>query len=93
MVALGCGVPSADLLRAQEPPARKHIEITGSERLRITYESTFVWPGGGGYSAVMDLPIPPDTGGQHIESFTSSLKGAGRDRRRGPSHPDRDAAP
>ncbi len=23
----------------------------------------------------MDLPVPPDTGGQHIESFTSSLKG------------------
>jgi transglutaminase-like putative cysteine protease len=63
-------------LAAQEVPARKHLEITGSERLRITYDSSFVWPGGGdGYSAVMDLPIPPDTGAQHIESFTSTLKG------------------
>lgn len=58
-----------------EGPATKHLEITGSEHLRITYDSTFVWPEGGGYSAVMDLPIPPDTGAQHIESFTSSLKG------------------
>jgi transglutaminase-like putative cysteine protease len=62
-------------LRAQEVLPQKHLEITGSERLRITYDSSFVWPGGGGYSAVMDLPIPPDTGAQQIESFTSSLKG------------------
>jgi transglutaminase-like putative cysteine protease len=55
--------------------AQKHLEITGSHRLRITYDSSFTWPGGGGYRAVMDLPIPPDTGGQHIESFTSSIKG------------------
>jgi len=63
------------ILRAQEVPPRQHLEITGSERLRITYDSSFVWPGGGGYSAVMDLPVPPETGAQHIESFTSSLKG------------------
>ncbi len=62
-------------LGAQVVAPQKHLEITGSERLRITYDSSFVWPGGGGYSAVMDLPIPPDTGGQHIENFTSSLKG------------------
>jgi transglutaminase-like putative cysteine protease len=62
-------------LAAQEVAPQKHLEITGSERLRITYDSYFTWPGGGGYSAVMDLPIPPDTGAQHIESFTSSLKG------------------
>jgi len=72
IVAAGMGV-TAGLLQAQE--AQKHLEITGSERLRITYESSFVWPGGGGSSAVMDLPIPPETGGQHIESFSSSLKG------------------
>ncbi len=76
MLALGFSAGNA--LRAQEASAQKHIEITGSERLRITYESSFTWPGGGGYSAVMDLPIPPDTGGQHIESFTSSLKGTVR---------------
>jgi transglutaminase-like putative cysteine protease len=62
-------------LRAQMVAPQKHLEITGSHRFRITYDSTFVWPGGGGYSAVMDLPIPPDTGAQHIESFNSSLKG------------------
>jgi transglutaminase-like putative cysteine protease len=61
-------------LHAQDAP-RQHLEITGSERLRIIYDSSFVWPAGGGYSAVMDLPIPPETGAQHIESFTSSLKG------------------
>jgi hypothetical protein len=69
------GWAAAGPLDAQEAPARKHLEITGSERLRITYDSSFVWPEGGGYSAVMDLPIPPETGAQHIESFTSTLKG------------------
>jgi transglutaminase-like putative cysteine protease len=67
---------SPNLLPAQEVSAQKHLEITGSERLRITYVSNFIWPGGRGQLAVMDLPIPPETGGQHIESFTSSLKGA-----------------
>jgi transglutaminase-like putative cysteine protease len=62
-------------LPAQAVTPQKHLEITGSERLRITYDSSFVWPGGGGYSAVMDLPIPPETGAQRIESFTSTLKG------------------
>ena len=70
MVLLGLTV-----LRAQDGPPEKHLEITGSERLRITYETSFAWPEGGGYSAVMDLPIPPETGAQHIESFTSTLKG------------------
>ena len=72
-LGLGGWIPSG--LDAQITAPAKHLEITGSERLRITYDSTFVWPGGGGYTAVMDLPIPPETGGQHIESFTSSLKG------------------
>lgn len=61
-------------LIAHDAP-QKHLEITGTERLRIIYDSSFVWPEGGGYRAVMDLPIPPETGGQHIESFTSTLKG------------------
>ena len=56
-------------------PPQKHIEITGRERLRITYDSSFTWPEGGGYRAVMDLPVPPDTGAQHIEDFSSSLHG------------------
>jgi transglutaminase-like putative cysteine protease len=55
--------------------SQKHLEITGSQRLRITYDSSFTWPGGENASAVMDLPVPPNTGGQHIESFTSNLKG------------------
>jgi len=72
-VCIGAGMPG--VVRAQGSAAQKHIEITGSQRLRITYDTYFVWPAGGGYSAVMDLPIPPDTGAQHIESFTSNLKG------------------
>jgi len=64
-----CGVS------AQQPPAQQHLEITGSHQLRLTYDFTVVWPRGGGYSAKLYLPIPPDTGTQHIEHFTSSLKG------------------
>ena len=62
-------------IRAQAVAPQKHLKITGSQRLRITYDSSFTWPGGGGYSAVMDLPVPPETGAQHIESFNSTLKG------------------
>jgi hypothetical protein len=54
--------------------ATKHLEITSSERFRITYDSSFTWPGDEG-NAKMYLPIPPDTGSQHIDSFSSSLKG------------------
>ena len=75
MAILAFIVPAFCALSGQADPPTKHLEITGSEHLRITYNSTFVWPGGGGYSAVMDLPIPPDTGGQHIESFTSNFHG------------------
>ncbi len=57
------------------PAQDQHLLITGRERLRITYDSSFTWPGGGG-SAKMYLPIPPETGSQHIESFHSSLKGS-----------------
>jgi transglutaminase-like putative cysteine protease len=55
--------------------ATKHLTITGSQRFRITYDSSFTWPGDSGMSAKMYLPIPPETGSQHIESFSSSLKG------------------
>jgi len=75
MLLMGLSGGTSSGLHAQEVPAQKHLEITGSHRFRITYDSSFTWPGGGGYSAVMDLPIPPDTGGQHIESFSSTLKG------------------
>jgi transglutaminase-like putative cysteine protease len=72
------GVLLAMLLAAL--PARadgpdKHIAIAGSERFRITYDSAFTWPDDEG-SAKMYLPIPPDTGAQHITSFSSSIKGA-----------------
>lgn len=73
---LGLTAPTSAQTAAPSTLApQKHLEITGSQRLRITYDSTFTWPSGGGYRAVMDLPVPPNTGGQHIESFTSSLKG------------------
>jgi hypothetical protein len=52
----------------------KHIALAGSERFRITYDSSFTWPGSDG-SAKMYLPIPPETGGQHITSFSSSIDG------------------
>ncbi len=55
--------------------ADKHIALAGSERFRITYDSSFTWPDGDG-RAKMYLPIPPDTGGQHITGFSSSIKGA-----------------
>lgn len=77
-LVLGGGLflaPSA--LDAQDtvtPPAQ-HLEITGNHRLRITYDCSFVWPRGGGYSAVFYLPIPQDTGAQRIEHFSSNLKG------------------
>ena len=75
LTLLGFGGWASPGLHAQEVSSPKHLEITGSQHFRITYDSSFVWPGGGGYSAVMDLPVPPDTGAQHIESFTSTLKG------------------
>lgn len=56
------------------PPAQ-HLEITGSRHLRLIYDFAVVWPKGGGYSATFHLPIPTDTGTQHIEHFNSSLKG------------------
>jgi hypothetical protein len=53
----------------------QHVATVGSERFRIVYDSAFTWPDNDG-SAKMYLPIPPETGGQHITSFTSSIKGA-----------------
>jgi transglutaminase-like putative cysteine protease len=53
----------------------RHLAIAGSEHFRITYDSSFTWPDSDG-SAKLYLPIPPDTGSQHITSFTSSIKGA-----------------
>ncbi len=58
-----------------QTPSERHLEITGSHRLRITYDYRAVWPRGGGYSAALELPIPPDTGAQHIEHFSSTLHG------------------
>jgi transglutaminase-like putative cysteine protease len=75
LVVIGLASFSSTWLPAQTAPAQKHIQITGSERLRITYDTSFVWPSGSDYIAVMDLPVPPDTGAQHIETFSSSLKG------------------
>src|SRR5260221_9867205 len=62
-------------LCAEEALPRQHLEITGSHTLRITYDCSFTWPSGGGTSAVFHLPLPPDTGTQRIDHFSSSLKG------------------
>lgn len=62
-------------LRAEESPARQHLEITGNHTLRFIYDCTFTWPSGGGYEAVLRLPVPPDTGNQQISHFSSSLPG------------------
>src|SRR5580658_2319383 len=76
MVSGGLLFVQGILLAQNAPvPASQHLEITGSHRLRITYDCSFVWPRGGGYSAVFYLPIPQDTGAQHIEQFSSNLKG------------------
>ena len=53
----------------------QHLVVTGSQHLRISYDTSFTWPAGSGLSAVLDLPVPPETGAQHIESFSSSIKG------------------
>lgn len=55
--------------------AQQHLEITGSHQLKLVYDFSFTWPAGSSGTAVFKLPIPPDTGGQKIEKFSSSLKG------------------
>jgi len=62
-------------LHAQDPLPPQHLEITGSHQLRLTYDCSFTWPQQAGTRAVIYLPIPPDTGGQRIDQFTSTLKG------------------
>jgi len=83
---LGLGGFAATGLPAQEAAPSKHLEITGSQRLRITYDSSFTWPEEDGASAVMDLPVPPETGAQHIESFHSTLRGQVEDDGADPPH-------
>jgi transglutaminase-like putative cysteine protease len=80
-VILGLLVAGTGRLPAQTPAsitvpaATKHIEITGRAHVRIIYEFNARWPRGDG-SAVFHLPIPPDTGAQTIDRFSSSLNGA-----------------
>jgi len=62
-------------LHAEDAFPQQHLEITGTHHLRLTYDFNVVWPRGGGYNAVFYLPMPPDTGMQHIEHFSSTLKG------------------
>ncbi len=73
-LSLGTEIPSPRLYAEDALPSQ-HLEITGTHHLRLTYDFTVVWPPGGGYSATFHLPIPPDTGTQHIEHFNSTLKG------------------
>ena len=69
------GTASTGKLCAQGALPQKHLEITGRQTLRITYDCAFTWPSEGG-SGVFYLPVPPETGAQSIEHFSSSLKGA-----------------
>lgn len=71
-LAMGVLMPR---LRAETAATPQHVEITGSHRLRLTYDFNVVWPRGGDYSATFHLPLPPETGTQHIEHFSSTLKG------------------
>jgi hypothetical protein len=75
MAGLALSIPLPVALPAQEKAPQQHLEITGSRQLRITYDFTATWPRGGGYIASLYLPVPPETGNQHIEHFSSSLKG------------------
>jgi transglutaminase-like putative cysteine protease len=72
-LALGLAIVVGAPLPAQTS-ARQHLEITGRQRLRITYDYTAYWPAGE-CRAALRLPVPPDTGAQEIERFSSSLRG------------------
>jgi transglutaminase-like putative cysteine protease len=74
ILTMGLGMTAIEL-HAENAPLEQHLEITGAHHLRLTYDFTVVWPPGGGYSATFHLPIPPDTDTQHIEHFSSTLKG------------------
>jgi len=71
---LSLGMALTDL-HAEAILPQQHLEITGSHHLHLTYDFSIVWPRGGGYTATFYLPIPPETGTQHIEHFSSTLKG------------------
>lgn len=75
-LSLTLGAMVATALRAEDASLPQHLEITGSHQLRLTYDFNVVWPRGGGYNAKLYLPMPPETGAQHIEHFTSTLKAA-----------------
>ena len=59
---------------AQEQASDQHLAITGRHRFVITYDYYCRWPAGHG-TAIVHLPVPPNTGSQHIENFSSSLGG------------------
>lgn len=56
-------------------PGASHLEVTSRHQFRLTYEVDARWPAGETAQAFFHLPIPPETGGQHIEKFESSLQG------------------
>ncbi len=74
---LGCILTGLGILPlcAGALPVQKHLEITGTQRLELTYDYTGFWPRGSGYSATFHLPVPPETGTQHIERFQSNWQG------------------
>jgi transglutaminase-like putative cysteine protease len=62
-----------------------HLEVTAREQVRIVYDYNAHWPRSGG-SAVFYLPIPPNTGTQQIEHFSSSLHGREETQGAAPPH-------
>jgi hypothetical protein len=67
---------AAGVLNGWSLPAAQHLEVTGRHRLTLTYVYTAVWPRGGRGLATFYLPVPPTTGCQQIEAFSSNLHGS-----------------
>ena len=57
------------------PQGGYHIEYKKVHRLVITYNYSTTWPSGGPHYAKIYLPMPPETGGQHITGFHSNIDG------------------
>jgi transglutaminase-like putative cysteine protease len=57
------------------PQGSSHIEYKKVHRFVITYDYSTYWPSGGPHSARIYLPVPPETGNQHISSFHTNVSG------------------
>ncbi len=54
----------------------EHIEYKHVHKLEISYEYATVWPRGGPYTARLYLPVPPETGNEHITGFSPGFSGS-----------------